>query len=267
MHYMTVYRYVRTGKLPATWVAGSWQVHKEDLNALRSPSPRQRPSRRPLGAARGPAAQLLEGLQARLLAGDEPGAWGLLEAVLGNSMTPAEALLDVLGPVLGAIGDGWAQGRLSVADEHRASAVCNRLISRLGARFYRRGVRRGQVLVASPALEQHSLPVAMAANLLRWEGFDVVELGAGTPAEPLALAAQALPGIVAVALGCTAAQALAGTKKTVRELKTVTPVPVVVGGAAIVDGAHAARLGADFYSGRRGDALVGVIKRLAARNG
>ena len=31
VHYMTVYRYVRTGKLPATRVGGGWQVDPDDL--------------------------------------------------------------------------------------------------------------------------------------------------------------------------------------------------------------------------------------------
>ncbi len=70
VHYMTVYRYVRTGKLPATRVGGAWQVDPDDLAqvkpaVLRSP-------RSPAARATATKAQL----EARLLAGDEPGALG-----------------------------------------------------------------------------------------------------------------------------------------------------------------------------------------------
>ena len=38
LHYMTVYRYVRTGRLPARRVGGGWLVRRSDLEAL-APTP------------------------------------------------------------------------------------------------------------------------------------------------------------------------------------------------------------------------------------
>ena len=35
VHYMTVYRYVRTGRLPARQVAGEWQIEPADLARFR----------------------------------------------------------------------------------------------------------------------------------------------------------------------------------------------------------------------------------------
>jgi methanogenic corrinoid protein MtbC1 len=204
-------------------------------------------------------------LQARLVAGDEPGAWSLVEEVLGESMAPSQLVLDLISPSLAAIGDGWAAGRYSVADEHRASAVSTRLISRLGARFARRGVKRGPVVLASPSGERHSLPVAMGANLLRWERFEVVELGADTPAMSLAEEARSRPGLVAVAIACTTELSEKAAADAVAAVKEAAPaLPVVLGGAAIVDADHARSLGADVYSGPRGDGLVGAIKELAS---
>ena len=40
-------------------------------------------------------------------------------------------------------------------------------------------------VVGAPAGELHVVPVAIAADLLRWQGFEVVELGADTPAGAL----------------------------------------------------------------------------------
>ena len=196
VHYMTVYRYVRTGKLSATRVGGAWQVDPDDLARMKSAG--RRSSRDPAARATATRAPL----EARLLAGVEPGAWGLIEAALASDRSPSEVLLQLVAPALESIGERWHDGELTVADEHLASTVAVRLICSIGARFARRGVKRGTVILAAPPAELHSAPVAIAANLLRWAGFDVVELGADTPAD-------ALPEVVAtcrplaVAMACT----------------------------------------------------------------
>ena len=261
---MTAYRYVRTGKLPAAWVGGAWRVAAADLDVARASYDRRA---QPPGAGQrvsGRAPSRRARLLARLVAGDEPGAWALVEELLGQSMVPTDVVLELISPSLAAIGDGWAAGRFTVADEHRASAVSTRLISRLGARFARRGVKRGPVVLAAPSGELHGLPVAMAANLLRWESFDVIELGANTPAMAVAEEA-ARPGLLAVAMACTTRVAEAAAWEAVTAVRAAAPeVPVVLGGAGIADAHHARCLGADLYSGRRGDGLVSVVKELAS---
>ena len=77
VHYMTVYRYVRTGKLSATRVGGAWHVDPDDLAQMKPAVARN--SRNPAARATATKARL----EARLLAGDEPGAWGVLEAASG----------------------------------------------------------------------------------------------------------------------------------------------------------------------------------------
>jgi excisionase family DNA binding protein len=69
VHYMTVYRYVRTGRLPATRDGVQWLVDPADLA-------RVTPGRQERGRARAAAPSTLA---ARLIAGDEAGSWSLLE--------------------------------------------------------------------------------------------------------------------------------------------------------------------------------------------
>jgi len=257
VHYMTVYRYVRTGRLPATRVGGTWEVARADLALVR---------RGAAGVRRGTAAGARvsrAGLERRLVAGDEAGAWGLIEAALASDMTPESVLLELVAPAMRAIGEGWADGALSIADEHRASGVAIRLISRLGARFARRGVKRGTVVLAAPAGELHAAPVAIAANLLRWKSFEVVELGADTPAEALAETVAAEPDTVAVALACTTDAADRSARLAITALRRSTPeVPVLLGGAAIADAAHARRLGADSFTGASADEVVRAVEAI-----
>ena len=264
LHYMTVYRYVRTGRLPAVQAGSTWLVARDDLEPLLGQG--QRPRRR---AEASTSVTTPTRLEARLLAGDEAGAWQLIEAALTSDVQPDNLLLDVAGPAMTSIGKRWAKGRLSVADEHQASVVMTRVLGRLGARFNRRGVKRGTVVVTAPAGDQHSLPVALAANLLRWHGFKVVELGSDTPAGPLAEAvadelARGKNGPLALGIGCTTQGALSSAARAIKEVRRRAPgVPVLVGGGAITGRTQAESIGADFYTGKRADELVRVMDGLA----
>ena len=258
VHYMTVYRYVRTGRRPATGVGGTGRVDPDDVERIRAG--------RPPGPA-GPAAAGPDttpaGLEARLLAGDERGAWTLLESALASGRTPPEILLELVGPALRNLGSRWELGQLTVADEHLASEVASRLISRIGARFIRRGRKKGTVIVCAPPGERHAAPVAIAADLLRWNGFDVVELGADTPADALGQTAARTTDLVAIGLACTTPESCASAKRAIAVLRRTVPgIPMVVGGAGVVDADHARRLGADHFTGHRGDQLVEVITSL-----
>ena len=140
-----------------------------------------------------------------------------------------------------------------------------RLISRIGARFARRGPKSGTVIITTPPAEQHSAPVAIAADLLRWAGFNVIELGADIPADALVHAAAGVPDLLAVAMACTTEGSTTLARRVIAHLRTVLPgTTVLLGGAAISDADHARRLGADGFTGRRGDDLVRVIEGLAA---
>jgi excisionase family DNA binding protein len=255
VHYMTVYRYVRTGKLHATRVGGGWRIDPLDLDQMR-PSVSPQPTDRAIVTK----AQF----EARLLAGDEPGAWNVLESALASEYSPSEALLQLVAPALESIGDRWHVGELTVADEHRASAVATRLISRIGARFARRGPKRGSVVITTPPAELHSAPVAIAADLLRWAGFNVIELGADTPADALIEILATVPDLVTVAMGCTTDASTTSARRVIARLRKALPdTTVLVGGAAVADADHALRLGADGFSGRRGDDLVRAVEAVA----
>ena len=256
VHYMTVYRYVRTGRLPAARLGGTWRVQVPDLEALSSAGTGAAPRGSGLSRAR---SQLLK----RLIAGDEAGAWELVERSLSSGTAPEMAMVGLIGGALEEIGVAWSTGELSVADEHRASAVATRLVSRLGARFQPRGRKRGTVVLAAPEGELHGLPVSMAADVLRWNGFTVVDLGADTPADALAETACLAPEVLAVGLACTTSKVLASVPVAVVAVHASTPgVPVILGGGAIVDAAHAAALGADHYTGRAAAELLRTVDEL-----
>ena len=259
LHYMTVYRYVRTGKLPATQDGMVWRVRTSDVRALEerrkvAGRPRSRPNA---------STDTRQALEARLLAGDSAGAWWLVEGRLGGGLDPSGVLTTLVSPALRSIGERWADGELNVADEHRATAMAQRIIGRLGLQFGRPGRSRGTVILAAPEGDLHALPVAIVADLLRWRGFDVSELGANTPSDALADAVDRADRLVAVGIASTTAGQDAEVTLSVEAVRVTVPgTAIVLGGGAIRDDVHARAMGADIWTGHDGLNLVEAVETL-----
>lgn len=259
VHYMTAYRYVRTGRLPARRDGAQWFVDLRDLDRMQ-----QQDRARPAG--RRAKADRTAILTARMTAGDEAGAWRVIDDALASGMDPAGVYLDLLVPVLRGVGAGWAAGTVTVAEEHRASAVALRLIGRLGPQFARRGRKRGLVIIGAPAGDQHSLPGAIVADLLRGDGFEVIDLGANTPDSSFAETAQDAARLVAVVIGVTAPGCDSAVESIVQALRrSGSTVPVLIGGAAISGADHALRLGADGWTGPDGQSVITAVNGVAVR--
>ena len=259
VHYMTAYRYVRTGRLPARRDGAQWFVDPRDLDRMQ-----HQDHARPAG--RRAKADRTAILTARMTAGDEAGAWRVIDDALASGMDPAGVYLDLLAPVLRGVGAGWAAGTVTIAEEHRASAVALRLIGRLGPQFARRGRKRGIVIIGAPAGDQHSLPGAIVADLLRGEGFEVIDLGANTPDSSFAETVQDAARLVAVVIGVTAPGCDNAVQSVVQALRrSGSTVPVLVGGAAISGADHALRLGADAWTGPDGQSVITAVNAAAAR--
>ena len=75
---------------------------------------------------------------ARMRVGDGLGSWSVVESALVSG-SPSDMYVNLLGPALRQIGDGWSRGAISIADEHRATAVALGLAGRLSPLFVRRG--------------------------------------------------------------------------------------------------------------------------------
>lgn len=90
-----------------------------------------------------------------------------------------EALTVVLAPALVEIGEHWAAGDLTVAQEHLASSAVRSALQKLLADA-RASVRGVAVLACAPG-ERHEIGLMMLAVLLRSDGWQVAYLGADTP--------------------------------------------------------------------------------------
>lgn len=255
LHYMTVYRYVRLGMLPAIKVGGSWRVAAADLAQLRAPI---------AGTARPPAPWSTR-LRMRMLAGDTEGSWQLVEASMASGVQPADVYVEILGPALHAIGSTWRDGAVGIEQEHLATGVATSIVGRLGPRFRRRGRRRGSVLIALPVGERHGLGVAMLSDILRGDGYNVLNLGPDTPAPSLVSAMRETDDLTAVVISVVDVVRLPTAERLIVAARKQEPnVVIVAGGFAIPDEATARSLGADGWTAdpRR---LGGLIEHLTTK--
>ncbi|MGH9088378.1 MAG: cobalamin-dependent protein [Acidimicrobiales bacterium] len=244
LHYMTVYRHVRTGRLPATRRSGRWWIEPADLEGLEAPAPPGRGTRPTRWAAR--RRRLVE----RLLAADAGGAWEIVEQAMAQGATPADVYVQLLGPALGEIGAQWAAGTTTVEGEHRATAAALRVVGRLGARFVRRGTAAaGTVVLGAAPGDPHLLPVVMVADLLRSHHIHVLDLGANVPQVSFLEAADAIPDLRAVGVSLSDGGRSRAAARVLRALRRAHPgVTLLAGGPALTTEDAALALGADGWA-------------------
>jgi MerR family transcriptional regulator, light-induced transcriptional regulator len=253
VHYMTVYRYVRLGQLPAEQKGRAWQVRASDLERFVAGEPQAR--------TRGSVRWNIRFVN-RLMAGDEAGAWGVVQAALASGMTPQQAYTDVIIPAMVSVGEKWAAGEIDVATEHAASQVTTRIVGRLGPQMRSRGVRRGTVVLGSTQTELHALPLSLFADLLRAARFEVLDLGVNLPPDDFAREVGDVDGIVAVAIGVTTPGQQGAISESLIAVRGATDVPILLGGAGIGED-EAMALGADGYA-RSGAEAVALVESFIA---
>jgi methanogenic corrinoid protein MtbC1 len=163
-------------------------------------------------------------LHGALSRGDERAASELVDRLSRGGVSPAELGDELLAPVLRRIGEEWASGTVTVAHEHRATAICERLLARLPVRRTR---VRGTAVVATPAGELYALPAHMASIALRHDGWRVHDLSSDLPVGDLAaFLRRERPDLVVLSTTMPAADPAVEASRAAEALD----IPVLVGG-------------------------------------
>jgi excisionase family DNA binding protein len=247
VHYMTAYRYVRSGRLPAHQADGEWQVLVSDVEAFSAARKQRSKPATPAKRGSRAAADWVGRFETCLIAGDEVGAENLLDDALASGHDLFSLYLEVVSPALVSIGERWHRGELQIHEEHRASNIVARLFARVSARFAHRGPSRGTVVIGGPTGERHGLAITMVADLLRSRGWNVSDIGTDVPASAFAQAVNGVDQLRAVCIGVTLRESLTTARETVAAVKAVIShdVKVFAGGAAVESDDVARSLGAD----------------------
>lgn len=190
---------------------------------------------------------LAEALFGAACSGDIEGAMGLVAARLDQD-EPAE-LLRALAEVQLVVGQRWAANELTIAGEHRASAVVDAALASVERSAPAPGATTavGRVAVVCAETEWHTLPARFAAAWLRLGGWSVDFLGGSLPATVLVEDLRRRPPAV-VAVSCSVPDQLFGARRTIAAAQAVG-IPVLAGGAAFgTDDRRALALGASAWA-------------------
>jgi excisionase family DNA binding protein len=217
VHYQTAYAWVRQGTLPARKTGRGYEVLDRDVLALAERRATGTPP--PAGVRVRDWTAQAGRLYGAIVAGDETLARHDFDRLAAG--VPVIDLCErVVTPALRQIGEEWAAGALPIAAEHRASAICERLIS---PRAHQPpGRPRGIAVTATPPGERHALPALMAAACLREDRWLVHHLAADLPvAEVTGLALEV--GADLVVLSSATTQAARAARQAAREIGLSAP--------------------------------------------
>ncbi|MEV0677770.1 B12-binding domain-containing protein [Actinosynnema sp. NPDC050436] len=193
------------------------------------------------------AQQTADALWDAVVVGDDHAAGHVVRRALDDGLDPESVLLDVIGGVQRKVGAEWAADRLTVAQEHAATAINERVIAQLSATVHYPRPHRARIAVACVDGEWHALPARLLAEVLALRGFRVDYLGAQIPT-PHLITHLHTTGPEAVALSGSLAPRLPTAHATITACQAAG-TPVLVGGSAFGPGGrYARRLGADLWA-------------------
>jgi DNA-binding transcriptional MerR regulator len=193
-------------------------------------------------APRADLARFADELRAALDTLDEPMAQSVLDRLF-TDFTVQTVIRDVLMPYLSQLGRRWAQGTVSVAQEHFASNVLRGRLAGLA-----RGWGTGQgpyAMLACPPGEEHDLPLLAFGIVLNRSGWRVGYLGVNTPIPELIAAAPSV-GASVVVLAATTPERFEAVMGELTELACAAPL-VLAGAGATRE--LVARIGARLLTG------------------
>ncbi|GAA3310212.1 hypothetical protein GCM10020295_76700 [Streptomyces cinereospinus] len=180
---------------------------------------------------------------------DEHAAGRAVFDALDAGADAEDVLLEVIAAVQRRVGLEWAANRFTVAQEHAATAIHDRIIAAMAHRGPPADTpgTAGSVTVACVDGEWHALPARLLAEVLRHRGHRVDFLGAQVPTPHLiAHLHQTSPDAVALSSSIPARLPVAHT--AISAVRAID-IPVLVGGAAFgADGRYARLLGADAWA-------------------
>ncbi len=200
-------------------------------------------------------------LQAQL-SGDRRAALALVDWALDLGLSARQVVLEIIAEAQHEIGQRWQESRLSIAQEHLATAISQLALAHVFNRAVRKPARGRKVIVACVERELHDFPARIVGDLLDLDGFDVRFLGANVPTESL-IGMVRLERPDLVALSVTMSFHLGALRLAVQALRANFPqLPIAVGGRATAWARSAGReLGVDI-AGAEGDDVLIVARRL-----
>lgn len=193
-----------------------------------------------------------------LLAGNRAGATNTVLEVMARQTSLVETGMGVIQPAMYEIGALWQNNRISVAQEHLATAISQTVMARAFAQADFAAPLNRRALFACAPGNQHSLGLRMVSDAFEVAGWEVQFLGADVPGKDLlAQVAQWRPELLGLSLS------LPGQIKPARALvdqlraELGTQCPAILAGGLATNQAEGLwkALGAGLWAANAGDSL------------
>lgn len=192
------------------------------------------------------------------LSSDRREAVRLLVDGFNRGASVSALLLDVIQPAQREIGRLWQDNRITIADEHLATAISQVALAHLYQLAPRNAPLNRRLLVACVEGERHDMGARVVADLLDFAGFDVFFLGADVPVASLADKVRAArPDLVILSMTMSFHQE--ALRRSVTALRDLDPSLPIAGGG------HAFEWCPELASGLRLEASGSDAKELVAR--
>jgi methanogenic corrinoid protein MtbC1 len=197
-----------------------------------------------------------------LLIADRVTAMKIIDNQVKLGVAIRDIFLRIFQPVLRELGRLWQIQKISVAQEHYATATTQLLLARLYQNMMiesQKVKRRGKTVVAvCVSGELHEMGVRMVADFFEMDGWNTYFIGANTPEKSLISAVKERKADL-VALSSTMSFHLPWVDKQIRALRQdpdTRHVKIIIGGYPfnIVPGLWQ-KIGADAYAGSADEAV------------
>lgn len=167
-----------------------------------------------------------------LLEGNRQGCRQLVAALLAQEVPIKRLYLELFQRALYQVGDLWAQGAVSVAKEHLATAITESMLTLVYPTLFRQPRCGRKAVVACVANEYHQLGAKMVADIIETHGWDGYFLGANTPVQDLlTLLEEKQPDLLCLSISIHAnLPTLVEAVKQIRQ--RYHELPIAVGGQA-----------------------------------
>ena len=208
----------------------------------------------------GPGPGDLDRFLLELLSDQAPARYPTVEMLLSEGAELDALCLGLFGPVANRLGTLWREDRCDFTTVTVAMGRLHRLMRELSACFdtpRARGARPPRALLAQPGDEQHLFGLAMVAEFLRRDGWDVI--GGVGAAVPDAGARVRVEWVDVVGFSIGADDRIDWLSEAVRRVRAMScneQVRVIVGGPVFITHPEwAAQVGADGTAGDAGAAV------------
>ena len=108
-----------------------------------------------------------------ILQGNESAALNLIEGALASGFRPPFLYLRIIAPAQRTLGELWAEGKVSLGQEHNASQIALDIMSLLRLRAHRTQPNGLRAIVVAVDGDRHQVKARIMADFLYIDGWDV----------------------------------------------------------------------------------------------